>query len=108
MNREEILAKSRKENQEGDEYELAAYNQGWQYAAKIGILVCAILFTLETFWGDGNASGYWAVYCAIYGSCHFVVYRKTRKKSCLTFSLIFLLCMTVFLVLYLARLVGWL
>ena len=54
MNKEEILARSRLENQNGDERELDAYTQGWKHAAKIGLLMCAVLMILEVFWGDSK------------------------------------------------------
>ena len=105
MNKEEILARSRLENQNGDERELDAYTQGWKHAAKIGLLMCAVLMILEVFWGDSNVSGYWAVYTSIYGSSHFVAYRKIRKKSDLAFSIFYLICTLTFLAVYMIKLV---
>lgn len=81
MDREEILAKSRKENREGDEREI----QILANASKVGMAVGGVLSAVMVIYSrivDEPLLGLsaWTVYFSMFGSRRLYQYRKTREK----------------------------
>ena len=53
MQKEDILARSRQENEGMDEREKYIYIQAGDWAAKIGCLICMLLTSVEALSGNG-------------------------------------------------------
>ena len=109
MNREEILAKSRKENKGNDERELAALARAGQVASAAGGFVCVAILILEAILSDYNSRvvyAIWAVYLTITGTTLLAKYIKLKKKHELICGLIELIIAAAFLIMYIIRLVG--
>lgn len=82
MNKDEILAKSRKENKDGDEREL----QILANSSKIGMVVGGILAAIIVLFSrvvDEPLLGLsaWAVYFAMFGSRVLYQFIQTREKT---------------------------
>lgn len=82
MNKEEILAKSRKENKNGDEREI----QTLANASKVGMAVGGILSAIIVIYSrivDIPLLGLsaWTVYFSMFGSRRLFQFIKTREKA---------------------------
>ncbi len=81
MNKEEILAKSRKDNQNGDEREIQIIFN----ASKIGMIVGGILSLMMVLFSRifnepilGLSA--WTIYYAMFGGSHLYRFIQTKKK----------------------------
>ncbi|MBQ8826727.1 MAG: hypothetical protein IJ007_06515 [Oscillospiraceae bacterium] len=85
MNREEILAKSRKENKERDPYQLEIDNKACKLALGIIILFSAIIYALNIFTGKGILAEMFApvaiINAVLYTSRH--VHAEEKNKATL-------------------------
>ena len=109
MNREEILAKSRKENKGNDERELAAQARAGQIASAVGVLICAVILVTEGVFSDYNSrvvSAIWAVYLTITGTTLLVKCIKLKKRHEMFFGVLQLIAAAMFFTMYIIRLVG--
>lgn len=88
MDREEILEKSRRENQYKDPVEQEAFQKANNAAISVGIVVCVLLSALHReILGSGDF-GIWTVDWAIMATIYIVRFAKLRKKSDLVWSLL--------------------
>ncbi len=65
MNKDEILAKSRNENKNGDERDLKNREKSYSISAGVATLVCIIMATIEEMLFQRSALDIWVIYCAI-------------------------------------------
>ncbi len=100
MEREEILKRSRKENENIDEMERDAFFKAGQKACAVGGLVCALIIITEAIFSDHISYGTWAVYLSITGTMLFVKYLHLRKKHELIFGLFELALAIGFLIMH--------
>lgn len=61
MNKEEILARSQKENKDRDLAEIEAENKGGQLAGIVAALMCLAFYILERKFLDRDAYGYYCI-----------------------------------------------
>lgn len=100
MNKEDILAKSRLENQgKPDELELVAMGKASRTGMLIGAEICVVLFTVSLWVLDrfDIASAAWMIYLAMLGSHNLVLYKHLKDEAklasgiiCLEFAVFFL------------------
>ena len=103
MNKEEILAKSRKENEKVDEMEQFAQAKAGKMAMGIGGVLCMVLVLLDLIrTGETNECLY-AVYLGMYSVFHFVNYKGICKKSDLVYGILFGALAVLFLGVYVAE-----
>lgn len=83
MTREEILAKSRQENQSGDEREQTVIQRGGSIAKAVGLALCMlIVFLTDTFGADPTASfGAFAIYWGMFVTDRGYRWWKLRERS---------------------------
>ena len=101
MDKEEILAKSRRENQNKDFVELEAVNRANDAALTIGILVCILLTALHHTFLHSADLGVWTVDWAIMATLYIVKFARLRKKPDLVMGLLGLILFAGFLCCYL-------
>lgn len=65
MNKDEILAKSREENKNGDEKDLKNREKSYSISAGVATLVCIIMATVEEIFFKRSALNIWVIYTAI-------------------------------------------
>ena len=106
MNREEILEKSRRENEGTDEMELVVLNLAGKLAAQIGIVICCIVAVLQAAFTDSTSYESWMIYFSILGTLFTVKYSILRKKHELLLAILYSALFVFFTVLFVHRLVG--
>ncbi|MGN1389667.1 MAG: DUF6442 family protein [Bulleidia sp.] len=105
MNKEEILEKSRKENQKQDEMERDAFAKAGQEACAAGGLVCMVIIIFEAIFSDHVNLSTWAVYLSMTGTMLIMKYHRLKKRRQLYSGLLQVCLAAVFLIMYLIQLV---
>lgn len=106
MEKEEILAISRRENKNRDLAEAATAQQAGNIAGRIGACVCCLV-SVVFVWATGTMLySPWVIYFSILGTHSLVIYRKKKRKTELTLTILYFAMFLLFLVLFAVRLVG--
>ena len=106
MKKEEILEKSRNENQKADEMELFALASAGKLAAQVGMTVCCLVACLQVILTDTISFESWMIYFSILGTVYLVKYVKLHKKHELLLAVLYLCLFVFFTILFVIRLVG--
>lgn len=106
MEKEEILAISRRENKNRDLAEAATAQQAGNIAGRVGACVCCLV-SVVFVWASGTMLySPWVIYFSILGTHSLVIYRKKKRKTELTLTILYSAMFLLFLVLFAVRLVG--
>lgn len=106
MEKEEILAISRRENKNRDLAEAATAQQAGNIAGRVGACVCCLV-SVVFVWATGTMLySPWVIYFSILGTHSLVIYRKKKRKTELTLTILYFAIFLLFLVLFAVRLVG--
>ena len=89
MDREEILAKSRKDYEKNDEYLLDALTKAGKISSQVGLVVTAIIVAGDQFVFNTYNYGAQAIYFAIMGTMDLVRYKYIKEKKDLVWGIIF-------------------
>ena len=83
MTRDEILARSRKENRTGDELEQHVISRGGSIAKGVGLALCMLMVFLGDVLGADPAAGLGAfgIYWGMYGTDRAYRWWKLRERS---------------------------
>lgn len=95
MNKEEILERSRRENEKLDERARDALAASGRMAFLVGGIICALIIALEWNFRGRMPTEVWAVHASMYGTNELIQYFRLRKISHLIFALL-QLAMAVF------------
>ena len=106
MDKEEILARSRKENKDRDFVEEEVTNKANSIAFSVGIFMCSLLSVLHAIFRDSPDYSVWVVMWAIASSVFLYKYYRLRKRHELVLGLVYLVFCVFFFVLYLRRVLG--
>lgn len=106
MRKDEILEKSRKENNGSDELELFTLASAGKLAAQIGMLVCCLVAVLQVIFTNAINPESWMIYFSILGTIFTVKYVKLHKKHGLLLAILYDGLFVFFTVLFVVRLVG--
>ena len=91
MDREEILKRSRRENEGGrDEYEAAAADAASKIGMAAGAPACVVMVFLGSIvlhLPQVSFAG-WTVYFAMFAARHLVMYKKLERREYLTWGII--------------------
>ena len=106
MEKEEILAISRRENKNRDLAEAATAQQAGNIAGRVGACVCCLV-SVVFVWATGTMLySPWVIYFSILGTHSLVIYRKKKRKTELTLTILYFAMFLLFLILFAARLIG--
>ena len=106
MEKEEILAISRRENKNRDLAEAATAQQAGNIAGRVGACVCCLV-SVVFVWATGTMLySPWVIYFSSLGTHSLVTYRKKKRKTELTLTILYFAMFLLFLVLFAVRLVG--
>lgn len=106
MEKEEILAISRRENKNRDLAEAATAQQAGSIAGRVGACVCCLV-SVVFVWATGTMLySPWVIYFSILGTHSLVIYRKKKRKTELTLTILYFAMFLLFLVLFVVRLIG--
>lgn len=89
MNREEILAKSRKDYEKNDEYLVDALTKAGKISSQVGLIVTAIIVAGDQFVFNTYNYGAQAIYFAIMGTMDIVRYKYIKEKKDLFLGIFF-------------------
>ena len=106
MRKEDILARSRQENEGMDEREKYIYIQAGSWAAKIGCVICMLLTLVEALSGNGINYGNWAIYDSIYASAYLIRGIKLKSEGTIIGGVIMAVCGILFVILHLRKILG--
>ena len=106
MEKEDILEISRREHQNRDLAELEASVQAGNLAGRVGAGVCCLVSALFVRAVHTVLLGPWVIYFSILGTHSLVTYRKKKRKTELTLTILYFAMFLLFLVLFAVRLVG--
>lgn len=80
MNKEEILAKSKNENKEMDEYQKSWYQKAWVISSGVAVILCGIL-TIYCAVKDISWFGYTAVTMSLLGVDGLIFGIKSKETT---------------------------
>ena len=106
MDKDEILARSRKENKDRDFVDMEAQAKAYSIAAHVGGMVCGILAVLHVIFTEELDYGIWTVYFSVLATAMIYKYVKLRKRHELVIGLFYGACCVMFFVFYLRRVLG--
>ena len=107
MNREEILAKSRAENRNGDEHEKGIREHAQAVSAAVGGLICMLTVASENLLFDRSTTVIWLIYTGMMFAQSLTEATRARTRRYIGFSVIFGILFVLFVALYLAEGFGW-
>lgn len=104
MDKDEILRRSKSENEYGDEMEAAAEKAAGNCAFAVGGIICVLLIILETVLKKAVNTSAWAVFIGMYGTSLIVKYRHLHKRMYLFIGLFQLAVSVAFIIIYIIKL----
>ncbi len=96
MNKEEILEKSRKENNNKDIYEQEILKQGNVVANSVMMIIATVFFVVNIFTGGGINYGIYAIVFSSFMATFWVKWFKIRKKHELVMALLYTIVVIAF------------
>lgn len=106
MDKDEILARSRKENKDRDFVEAEVLAKANSVALSVGTIVCGVLSVLHAIFADTPDFSVWTVLFSMLAATMFIKYVKLRRRHELIIGLLYLGFCVFFFVLYLYKLLG--
>lgn len=107
MNRDDILARSRAENQGNDEYERMVLEKAGRLSAQVGLVTCCAVAVASVAVTGRVNSACWIIYFAIHASLFLTKYRYLKRRHELIMAVISVLVGLLFTGLFIAELAGW-
>ena len=107
MNKDDILAKSRAENQGTDEYERHVLEKAGKLASQAGLVVCALIAAASVLVTERPNNACWVIYFSIQATLFWTKYHCLRKRHELLMAVISTLVGLMFLGLFVLELVRW-
>ena len=106
MNKEDILKKSREENQNGDKMESKIKLRSYAISASIGALICMVFVFIESFLFDRSTTTIWTIYSGMMFSKSLLDAIKLKKKSDIGLAIIWGICCISNIVIYILDNIG--
>ena len=106
MDKDEILARSRKENRDRDFVEAEVLAKANSIALNVGIMVCGVLSILHVIFRDTVDFSAWTVYFSALATTMIVKFVKLRRRHELILGLFYAACGVLFFVFYLRDVLG--
>ena len=104
MEKEEILAISRRENKNRDLAEAATAQQAGNIAGRVGACVCCLV-SVVFVWATGTMLySPWVIYFSILGTHALVKFLKLKRKTDLVLTVLYFVMFLLFLVFFIQRL----
>lgn len=80
MNKDDILARSRAENNGNDEYERQVLEKAGKLAAQVGMAACCIIAMTSVLVTERVNSACWVIYFSIYATLFWTKYRHLKRR----------------------------
>ena len=106
MDREEILAKSRRENKNRDLEEKEALAWAAGIAIRVGLLICCLLSVLEVLFQDRVSTASWTIFFGTLGTTMVLKYIRLRRRHELAAGVLYMVLCAGFFALHIRSLLG--
>lgn len=103
MNKDEILAKSRNENKNGDEREKKVREHAFAMSAAWGGLICMLAIMAERLIFDRSATIIWTVYCGMQFANALTGAIQSKERKYILLSVLFGVLLITFVAVYLTE-----
>lgn len=107
MDKDDILAKSRAENQGRDEYERQVLEKAGKLAAQVGMVVCCIIAMASVLVTERVNSACWVIYFSIYATLFWTKYRHLKNRHELMLAVISTVVGLLFLGLFIREMIAY-
>lgn len=98
MNREEILAKSRKDYEKNDDLMIEVLSKAGKKSSEVGLIITAIIVIVDAFFYNRYNFGVQAIYFAIEATRFITKYKYFEDKKNLTFGIVLGLGAVLFII----------
>ncbi len=106
MDKDEILARSRKELKNADLAEQEAVLQSWNVAGRIGAVICCLITAFNGFLYNNGSFSLWTVYFSMLSAKTLYTYKLLRKRSDLLLGLLYVILFAAFLTAHIVKSIG--
>ena len=106
MDKDEILARSRKENRDRDFVEEEVINRAHSIALSVGMMMSGLISVLNSIFRDSVDFSVWVVMWAIWSCVFLVKYQRLHRRHELLLGLLYAGLSVFFFILYLRRELG--
>lgn len=107
MDKDDILAKSRAENNGSDEYERQVLEKAGKLAAQVGMVVCCIIAMTSVLVTERVNSACWVIYFSIYATLFWTKYRHLKNRHELMLAVISTAVGLLFAGLFIREMIFW-
>jgi len=104
MEKDDILASSRRENQNRDLAEMETAAQAGSIASRVGAGVCCLVSVMFAWAANTLLYSPWVIYFSILGTHYLVKFRKVKRKTDLALTVLYLAMCLLCFILFLLRL----
>lgn len=80
MNKDDVLARSRAENQGTDEYEKQVLEKAGKLSAQVGMVVCCLVAAASVAVTGRVNNSCWIIYFSIHATIFWTKYRQLRRR----------------------------
>lgn len=106
MEKEDILAISRRENQNKDLAEIETASQAGSIAARVGAGVCCLVSVIFVWITNTMLFSPWIIYFSILGTHYLVKFVKAKRRTDLTITVLYFVMFTLCFIFFVRRLIG--
>ena len=107
MNRDDILAKSRAENQGSDEYEKQVLEKAGKLAAQVGLVACCIIAAVSVAVTDRVNNACWVIYFSIHATLFWTKWRHLKVRHELLLAVVSTVVGLLFLGLFIKEIIAY-
>lgn len=107
MDKNDILARARAENQGSDEYEKQVLEKAGRLAAQAGMLACCAVAMVSVIRTGQTNSTCWVIYFTIYATLFWTKYRHTKVRHELLMAAVSTVVGLLFLGLFVKEMICW-
>lgn len=105
MKKDEILAKSRKENKDQDLFEKDVSQKGGNAGALVAMILATIFYVVQIFLGGGTNYGLYAVVFSVPTTGYLVKAMRMKKKKDIILAIIYILATLFFSIIHINHLI---
>jgi hypothetical protein len=107
MDKDDILAKSRAENQGSDEFEKQVLERAGKLAAQVGMVACCVIAAASVAVTERPNNACWVIYFSIHATLFWTKYRYTKVRHELLLAVVSTAVGLLFLGLFIKDLISY-
>lgn len=107
MDKDDILARSRAENNGSDEYEKQVLEKAGKLAAQVGLLVCCVVAAASVAITERVNNACWVIYFSIYATLFWTKWRHLKVRHELMLAVVSTAVGLLFLGLFIREMISY-